>query len=85
MWIALTVQFIIIGILFWLLKQGLRESLQLLAAYFLLLKGLIPYLPERQAQKVSNFIYMTDAERVELLKRISQLANSSQYLDEKDT
>ena len=85
MWIALIVQSIVIGTLFWLLKRGLLESLQLLAAYYLLLEGLVPFLPERQALKVLNFISMTDAQKAELLERISQLANSSQYWGAKDT
>ena len=75
MWIALTAQFIVIGILSWLLNRGLRESLQLLAAYQTLLEGLVPYLPEKQARKVSNFISMTPAQKEEMLERISQLVN----------
>ena len=85
MWIALTVQFIIIGILFWLLRRGLLESLQLLVAYQMLLKSLIPYLPEEQAQRVLSFCSMNDQQKAEMLERISQLVNSLQSLEKKDT
>jgi len=85
MWIVLIVQSIVIGILFWLLNQERQESLQLLATYPTFLEQLIPYLPEKPAQRTLSYICMINAKKVDLLLRISPLTNLSQSWDEKDT
>ena len=83
MWIVLTLQCIVIGILFWLLSRESRAKQQQLIVYLKLLDSLVPSLPEKLAQQVSNFICMMPLRRQEMLKRALLSLSWSPSLDVK--